>query len=218
MSSKRIEQGIEDILDYIDSCKHKSFSTSLIVVNKDELYERVDELKLRIPEEIQRCQKIIERKDDILRVAEENARKIIESAQTQAQAMVSESEVIRNAYSQANDFIARTNDEAANVLRNASDEAEQIKTGAYVYAKDMLDQIAEILQNTLVDTKGRFETLVESLSNNYEIVEANRRELCEEIAPEVETDDVEEPAPEGTEGGEGEGFEVLGNNDDYGTY
>ena len=218
MSSKRIDQGIEDILDYIDSCKHKKLSTSIIYVNKDELYERVDELRLRIPEEIQRCQKIIERKDDILRVAEENAKKIIESAQIQAQSMVSESEVIRNAYSQANDFIARTNDEAAAVIRNASDEAEQIKTGAYVYAKDMLDQIAEILQNTLVDTKGRFETLVESLSNNYEIVEENRRELCEEIAPEVEADDVEEPATEGTEGGEGEGFEVLGNNDDYGTY
>ena len=58
MSSK-IEQIIDEIEEYIDNCKPHNFSSSKIVVNRDEIDELLTELRMKTPEEIKRYQKII---------------------------------------------------------------------------------------------------------------------------------------------------------------
>ena len=74
--SSRIEQIIEEIEEYVDSCKYQPLSTTKIVVNKEEIEELLRELRLKTPDEIKRYQKIISNKDAIL-----------EDAQTKAAAM-----------------------------------------------------------------------------------------------------------------------------------
>jgi cell division septum initiation protein DivIVA len=183
MSSKRIEQAIEDIYEYIELCKPKGFSSTQIIVQKDELLDKLDEMKLKIPDEVARCAKILERRDEILREAELKAQKIIEDANIKAEAMVHDSEIMRQAYLQANEFIARANQQADETLGTANYEASQIRSGAFEYTKDMLLQIENVLSTTLEDTKAKSEAFVEALSRNLEIVTANRKELCDEVAP-----------------------------------
>ena len=55
--SSRIEQIIEEIEEYVDSCKYQPLSTTKIVVNKEELEELLRELRLKTPDEIKRYQK-----------------------------------------------------------------------------------------------------------------------------------------------------------------
>ena len=62
MSSK-IEQIIDEIEEYIDNCKPHNFSSSKIVVNRDEIDELLTELRMKTPEEIKRYQKILANKD-----------------------------------------------------------------------------------------------------------------------------------------------------------
>ena len=62
----RIEQLIDDIYEFIESCKMQPLSQTKVIVPKDELYDLLDELKLRTPDEIKRYQKIIANKDAIL--------------------------------------------------------------------------------------------------------------------------------------------------------
>ena len=57
--SSRIEQIIEEIEEYVESCKYQPLSTTKIVVNKEELEELLRELRLKTPDEIKRYQKII---------------------------------------------------------------------------------------------------------------------------------------------------------------
>ena len=57
--SSRIEQIIEEIEEYIDSCKFQPLSTSKIIVNKDQMDELLRELRMKTPDEIKRYQKII---------------------------------------------------------------------------------------------------------------------------------------------------------------
>ena len=64
--SSRIEQIIEEIEEYVESCKYQPLSTTKIVVNKEELEELLRELRLKTPDEIKRYQKIISNKDAIL--------------------------------------------------------------------------------------------------------------------------------------------------------
>ena len=51
MSSK-IEQIIDEIEEYIDNCKPHNFSSSKIVVNRDEIDELLTELRMKTPEAV----------------------------------------------------------------------------------------------------------------------------------------------------------------------
>ena len=82
--SSRIEQIIEEIEEYVDSCKFQPLSTTKIVVNKEELEELLRELRLKTPDEIKRYQKIISNKDAILADAQSKADGIIASAEARA--------------------------------------------------------------------------------------------------------------------------------------
>ena len=72
-SISRIEEIIDSIYDYVESCKPTAFSQAKVVVSKDELLDLVDELKRRTPEEIKRSQKVIANRENILKSAEEEA-------------------------------------------------------------------------------------------------------------------------------------------------
>ena len=71
--SSRIEQIIEEIEEYIDSCKFQPLSTTKIIVNKDQIDELLRELRMKTPDEIKRYQKIIANKDAILADAQQKA-------------------------------------------------------------------------------------------------------------------------------------------------
>ena len=59
----RIEQIISDIEAYLDSCKFQPFSNTKLIVDKDQLEDYIEELKLKTPVEIKKYQKIIDNKD-----------------------------------------------------------------------------------------------------------------------------------------------------------
>ena len=88
--SSRIEQIIEEIEEYIDSCKFQPLSTSKIIVNKDQMDELLRELRMKTPDEIKRYQKIIANKDAILADAQAKADSMLEEAQIHTNELVSE--------------------------------------------------------------------------------------------------------------------------------
>ena len=115
--SSRIEQIIEEIEEYVDSCKFQPLSSTKIVVNKEELEELLRELRMKTPDEIKRYQKIISNKDAILADAQSKADAIVAEAREKTQSMVTESEIMREATEQANDLLERTNQQAQEILR-----------------------------------------------------------------------------------------------------
>ena len=107
--SSRIEQIIEEIEEYVDSCKFQPLSSTKIVVNKEELEELLRELRMKTPDEIKRYQKIISNKDAILADAQSKADNMIAEATSQTQQMITESEVMQQAYAQSNELLEKTN-------------------------------------------------------------------------------------------------------------
>ncbi len=195
MGSKRIEQSIDELYEFIESCKPKPFSGSSVIVVKEQIFDILDEMKLKIPDEISRCNKLLERRDEILKEAEAKAQKIIEDAQLKAEAMVHDSEIMRQAYLQANEFISRANQQAEETVNQANYDASVIRDGAYEYTKEMLSSIESILQNSYNETKAKSEQLLDALYENLDMVIANRKELCEDVAPEYDEVPEETEAP-----------------------
>lgn len=175
--SSRIEQIIEEIEEYIDSCKFQALSTSKIIVNKEQIDELLRELRMKTPDEIKRYQKIIENKDAILADAQAKAQSMIEEAQIQTNELVSEHEIMQQAYAQANEIVMTATAQAQEILDNATNDANDIRIGAMQYANDILANAEGIIVHSLDTYTTKYESLINSLRECYEVVRTNRAEL-----------------------------------------
>ena len=184
MSTKRIEQLIEEIFEFAESCKSSTFSSSKVIVPKEELYDLLDELRLKVPEEIKRCQKMIANRDAIIADAEDKAAAIEQAARAQAQMLVNENEITQQAYYQANEMVRQATEHAESLVAQAEQEAMQIRQGALGYTNEMLGQVERLLGSVFEVTKNRSDAMLESMQQNLEIIAANRRELNGEAEPE----------------------------------
>ncbi len=182
--ASRIEQLIEDIYEFIESCKMQPLSNTKVVVPKDELYDLLDELRLRTPDEIKRYQKIINNKDAIIADAQEKAEGIIKNAQEQAAALVNENEIMQQAYAQADQMLADANAQADQIVGSAEAEAEEVRRSALAYANDLLTQVENILGNAYESVNSKSAALVNSLKDNLDIVVGNRAEIYHQLVPE----------------------------------
>ncbi len=183
MGVSRIEQLIEDIYEFIESCKMQPLSQTKVVVPKDELYDLLDELRLRTPDEIKRYQKIIANRDAIIADAEERAQKIQEEAREQAKSLVNDNEIMQQAYYQANEMVSSASAQAEAMLRSAQADAEQIRTGALAYTEEILNDVQNILSNAFEASKANSENLVNSLKVNLDIVVNNKKEITDQLHP-----------------------------------
>ena len=192
MGTSRIEELIEDIYEFIEDCKMQAFSSTKVVVPKDELYDLLDELRLRTPDEIKRYQKMIANKDAILADAEQKANAMLQEAQDKMDALVSENEIMQQAYVQADQVVQQAYAQADQIIASAQNDADQIRTGAISYTSDMLSGLENIMDKAYSDCKTRYESLLSSMKENMEIVRANHRELAED---DTQSQPVAEPIP-----------------------
>ncbi len=175
--SSRIEQIIEEIEEYIDTCKFQPLSTSKIIVNKEQMDELLRELRMKTPDEIKRYQKIISNKDAILADAQSKAESMLEEAQIHTNELVSEHEIMQQAYAQANEIVMTATEQAQEILDNATNDANDIRIGAMQYANDILANAENIIGHTLDSYTTKYDGLVNSLRECYEVVHTNRAEL-----------------------------------------
>lgn len=180
--SSRIEQIIEEIEEYVDSCKFQPLSSTKIVVNKEELEELLRELRMKTPDEIKRYQKIISNKDAILADAQTKADAMLADAQSRQQEMVEENQIMQEAMNQANALLEQTHRQAQEILDNATEEANNIRMSAISYTDDMLANLEQIMSHASDTVSAKYNTFVNSLQSCYDIVSKNRQELSPQTA------------------------------------
>mgnify|MGYP003289963811 FL=1 len=190
--TSRIEQIIEEIEEYIDSCNYQPLSKKNIVVNKEEMEELLRELRMKTPEEIKRYQKILANKEAILADAQAKAEAIVQQANFQLTEMISEQEIMKQAYAQANAVVEAATVQAQEILNNAAADANEIRMGAMQYTDSMLANMQSIIQNTMESYNSRYASLINSLNGYYEMISDNRAEL----APSIYGEEVEEEVPQ----------------------
>ena len=146
----RIEQLISEIEEYIDSCKSQALSKSKIIVNKEEMEELLVELRMRIPDEITKYQKIISQQQTILNDARSQSDAMLSEAKAQADAMIAQ------ATEQANSMVSQASEEANSMVAQASEQTtemineHEIMQRAYSHAEEVISQ-ANIQAQAIVD-------------------------------------------------------------------
>lgn len=191
MSSK-IEQLIEEMEEYIDSCKPKFMSSTEIIVNKDEIEELLRELRMKTPEELKLYQRVVSNKEAILNDARTKAEAMINEATAHTSELVSEHEIMQQAYAHANEVVSIATNQAQEILDTATTEANEVRMSAITYTDDMLKSLQEIISNSIDTAKARTENLTSSLQGYLDIVTSNRAELA---PPEPQQDMAAEAVP-----------------------
>lgn len=188
----RMEQLIGEIEAYLDSCKYQPF-TSKILVNKEEMEELLMELRLHIPEEIKRCQKLLSNEQAIREQAQKEASAMLEAAKVHTNELVNEHQIMQQAYSQADSVVAQAQAQAQAIVDRAIEDANGIRQGSIQYTDDMLRSLQTIIEHTMEGAKGRFDAFMTSMQSSYEIVNSNRNELSSGIIVEQEEAPAELP-------------------------
>ena len=169
MSSK-IEQLIDEIEEYIDTCKYQPLSKTNIVVNKEEIDELLRELRMKA----------------ILNDARQKAEALINEATVHTNELINEHEIMQQAYAQANEVVTLASKQAQEILDNATIEANNVRSAAMQYMDDMLANLEGIITQSMETASGHYQGLLSSLGKYNEIIKSNRNELHP-----VEDDDLE---------------------------
>lgn len=134
---ERIEDIVEDASKFPLSSK--------VMIDKEEILEVINEIRLKLPDEINRASWVAKERQRILNEAQGEADELILKVQAQQKQLIEESEIMRLAQKQANQL-----------LQDAEVKANQMKSGAYDYSDEILsklqDRIREI-NNIIEDNR-----------------------------------------------------------------
>lgn len=206
MSKKGIEDMLNELEMFVDSCKFQPLSSVKIVVPKEELMAMIRELHMKLPGEIERCQKIMRNKEGIIIDAREQAEQILSSASAEASTLVAEHEVVQLAQIRAQEIISQAEQQAHEMLMSARQEADMmlqaanndssaIRIGAMEYTKEKLDSIGKVIQDTLIEGSQRYNAMLDLIEASLTEVNQNRQEIESSLFG-SSNESVEAPVPQ----------------------
>ena len=181
----KLEHIIDEIEDYIDTCKFQPLSKTAIIVDRKILDGKLRELRNLIPDELKKYQTIISNKDAILDDARQKAHTLINDAQSRRNELIDEHEVMRQAFEQADEVVRVAAKQAEDLLTGAQMEANGMKEAAVVYTDKLLADVERALQGSIDATNAHLSDLLDDLTHYSDTVRANRAAL-EPPKPETE--------------------------------
>ena len=181
MNPSRIEKAIDEIYEYVESCKPSKLYPNKVTVSKDELYDLLDALRMCAPEEIKRYQKIINNREKILSEAQAEAQKIMSQAQEQTAQLLDQNEIVQTAYVQAEQIVKQAEVQAQNILNQALGESDQVRTSALYYTSDLRGEAGRNIESSLKEIESKSTMLVNVLKKDIEVIKSNRTELKDQI-------------------------------------
>lgn len=127
-----------DKLDEIVNNARPMPMTDKVMIDREEIYDILDQMRTTVPEEIKQARWIVKERQEMLSEAKTEADRIIKEAQEQAERLVSEEEVVK---------MAERN--AAQIMEEARAREREIRLGAEDYADEVLETLETNLEKFL---------------------------------------------------------------------
>ena len=129
-----IQHLVDRLEDLIDEGRHVPLS-KFTMIDEERALEIIDQMRISIPEEIEKATRVIQQRDRLMAQANEEAERLVVLARERGDTMVS-----REAVAQA------ARNRAANIIEQARQDAELMQLDADKYVVEVLSQ----LENTLI--------------------------------------------------------------------
>lgn len=212
MNPSRIEKAIDEIYDYVENCKPSKLYPTKAVVERGELYDLLDELRMCAPEEIKRYQKIITNRDGILNEAQQRADDMVTQAREQTAQILDQHEIVQTAYQRAEEIMKQATEEAQRLVNAAQEESDQMHRAALMYTNELLTEARQHVEQSLHEAENKQRMLESALKNSIQVMKNNQEELMSQLEPEKYAKQLKAQTSNAAEGeaaaGREEGFEV----------
>ena len=132
---------IQHLVDRLEQVLNDSSRVPLsafLLVNEDRIYSIIDQMRVAVPEEIKRANRIEAEKERILAQANEEAERIRELAKQEAEELVDRDTITMSSQQRAD-----------NILERARRDADALRSDADVYVVEVLMKLEEDLLRSL---------------------------------------------------------------------
>lgn len=184
--ASRFEQIIEEIEDFLDECKYVPLSNTKIQVDKERIFDLLNDLRVKTPDEVKRYQKVISNKEAILADAREKADALLSEAKAQTDQMLSEHEIMQAAYAQARAVIEDANAKAQQIVDEATIEANSVKQAAMTYTDESLENLQNIIGHAIATAEAKYGSLIENLRASEAVINHDRSVLYPQVSLEAD--------------------------------
>lgn len=132
-----IQHLVDRLEDLIDEGRHIPFS-KFTMVDEERALEIIDQMRISIPEEIEKAARVLAQRDRIMAQANEEAARVVQLARERGDQMVDREALVQASQSRA-----------ANIVEAARQEAEGITGDADKYVVDSLSTLEQNLLKML---------------------------------------------------------------------
>jgi hypothetical protein len=128
-----IQHLVDRLEDLVDEGRHIPFS-KYTMVDEERALELIDQMRISIPEEIEKAARVLSQRDRILAQANEEAARIVQQARERSDQMVEREASVQAAQSRA-----------ANLIEQARQETDNITGDADKYVLEVLSKLEQFL-------------------------------------------------------------------------
>ena len=128
---------LENLEELVENGTKVPLSTK-VLVDKDELSEILEEIRMKLPDELKQAKWVKEERQRIIMDAQKEADQIVKETETKIISLVDDHEITRQALAQKEE-----------IIESADRVAREISAGTREYADALLERLEEILKETL---------------------------------------------------------------------
>ena len=153
---------IEDILEK----SRKIPLTSKVMVDREELLDIVEKIRLKLPDELKQAKWVKEERMRIIAEAQKQAEDIVKEAENRIISMIDEHEITKKAYEKKQEIIA-----------TANEMSREIDKGTRTYADTILGEMEETIKGLDQKFQESFAYMNARIQETLQTIENNRKEL-----------------------------------------
>lgn len=145
---------IDELEDLIDKGVSVPF-TGRCLLDKEELMDLIQEIKLKLPDDLNQAKWIKNERQNIIDDAKAESAKIIKEANDKLISMIDENEITKSAKEQAN-----------SIMEKVQSDAKTLKIESYKYTDNLLENVERVVTDA-----------IHELEQCINVVRSNRNEL-----------------------------------------
>ena len=142
-----IQHLVDRLEDLIDEGRH-FFGTKYTMIDEERALEIIDQMRISIPEEIEKAARVLQQRDRVLAEANEEAARIIQQARQQSEGMVDQHQMVQQAKVRS-----------GHVVEQAKIEAQKITNEADGYVLRQLQQLENQIAHSLGEVRNGIDVM-----------------------------------------------------------
>jgi hypothetical protein len=165
-----IQHLVDRLEDLIDEGRHIPM-TKTTMIDEERALEIIDQMRISVPEEVDKASRIINQRDRVLAQANEEASRIVDLAKDKSETLIQRDAVVQAAQNRA-----------ANIIEQARQDAEAIRGEADGYVLEVLNELEAHLIKTLTVVRNGINKIQQDREASRERAEAAAQEARVEAA------------------------------------